>query len=471
VNEPQAKSGVEERIANQRRSARRFPWTKAEDALLGKVTDRELAEKLNRTLGGVRDRRKFLGKPAVGRAPQPFCMEREPRDGYARLFAIKSNQELRAILGWSYKRIHTRRRQLAGGKIRRQQPEWTLEEDRLLGTKPDQVLARKFGRHLSAVRHRRGKKRIKVQKRWRPEDDRVLGTRTDQEIALLLGRTVSNVAWRRNKLGIPPKTKPRPWTPEEEALLGSQPDEGLALKFDRTVVAVASHRAQLGRPKPDVAFKVVKVIAPGVRGRQDAQTANVKRGAAYCTWTAAEDSLLGELTDAEVARKLGYLLTRVRRRRRLLGLSNPNPNHRHWTKQEIALLGTAPDREVAQLVNRSFENVRCNRLALRIPFRNPRYEIWKSEELELLGKLPDEQVASRTGHSLTSVRHARTKRHILSVRRATPEWQAGEEVLLGTAPDAEIAMRLNRTAAAVRFRRFKKGIPPWLKAENAATPA
>jgi hypothetical protein len=72
---------------------------------------------------------------------------------------------------------------------------------------------------------------------------------------------------------------------------------------------------------------------------------------------------------------------------------------------------------------------------------------------------------------LTSVRHARTKRHILSVRRATPEWQAGEEVLLGTAPDAEIAMRLNRTAAAVRFRRFKKGIPPWLKAENAATPA
>ena len=107
--------------------------------MLGNLTDREVAEKLNRTLGAVRDRRKFLGKPAVGHALQPFRMEREPRDCYARLFATTSNQELRAILGWSYKRIHTRRPQLAGGKVRKQQSEWTLEEERLLGTKPDQM--------------------------------------------------------------------------------------------------------------------------------------------------------------------------------------------------------------------------------------------------------------------------------------------------------------------------------------------
>ena len=80
--------------------------------MLGKLTDRDVAEKLNRTLSGVRDRRKFLGKHAIGHAPQSFRMEREPRDGHARLFAAKSNQELRAILGWSYQRIHTRRRQL-----------------------------------------------------------------------------------------------------------------------------------------------------------------------------------------------------------------------------------------------------------------------------------------------------------------------------------------------------------------------
>ena len=444
------------------RSARRFPWTKEEDALLGKLTDREVAEKLNRTLGGVRDRRKFLGKPAVGHAPQPFRMEREPRDRYARLFATKSNQELRAILGWSYNRIHTRRRQLAGGKVRKQQPEWTLEEDRLLGTKPDQVLARKFGRPVSAVRHRRGKKRIRLHlKPWRPADDRILGTRADREVALLLGRSLSNVAWRRRKLGIPPKAKPRPWTPEEEALLGSKPDDQLARAFGRTVVAVEARRIQLGRPKPDAAFKVVKVIASGARRGQAANTVNAKPGAVYCTWTAEEDALLGKFTDQEVARKLRYPVTRVRRRRRLLGLPSNNPNHRHWTKEEIALLGTGPDREVAQLVNRSLANVRYKRLALGIPFRNPRYEIWKPADLALLGKLPDGEVARRTGHSLTSVRHARTKRHILSVRRAVPDWRPEEEAMLGTAPDAEIAVRLKRTLAALRFRRSKKGIPAW----------
>jgi hypothetical protein len=458
---PKGKPRVEKRASNTSRSARRFPWTNEEDALLGKLTDGEVAEKLNRTLGGVRDRRKFLGKTAVSHSPQPFHMEREPRDGYARLFAAKSNQELRTMLGWSYKRIYTRRRQLAGGKVRRLQPEWTLEEDRLLGTKPDAVLAKMFGRSVKSVRARRGKKRIRLQKDWRPEDDRVLGTRTDHEIALLLGRSVTNVAWRRNKLGIPPKAKARPWTPEEESLLGLKPDQELARKFGRTVVAVEARRIQLDRPKPDAVFKVVKAKASGAQREQPANLVNVKSGAAYCTWTAAEDALLDKFTDEQVARKLGYRVTRVRRRRHLLGLPSNNPNHRHWTKEELALLGTRPDREIASLVNRSLENVRYKRLALEIPFHNPRYEIWKPDELALLGKFSDDEVARRTGHALTSVRHARTKRHILSVRRAAPDWRPDEEAMLGTAPDANIAVRLKRTLAAVRLRRSKKGIPAW----------
>lgn len=449
------------------RSARQFPWTKEEDALLGKLTDREVATQLNRTLEGVRDRRKFLGKPAAGHAAQPSRMEHEPRDHYARLFATKSNRELRAILGWSDKRIHTRRRQLAGGKFRKQQPEWTLEEDRLLGTKPDEVLARKFGRLVSAVRHRRWKKRIRVKRDWRPEDDKVLGTRTDQQVALLLGRSLSNVGWRRRKLGIPPKAKSRPWTPAEESLLGSQPDQELARTFGRTVFAVKARRIQLGRPKPDAAFKIVKVISAGVSRAQPANTVNVKPGASYCTWTAKEDALLGTFTDKEVARRLGYPVTRVRRRRHLLGIASNNPSRRLWTKAEIALLGTQPDREVAPLVNRTLGNVRFKRLALGIPFHNPRYEAWKPSELAFLGRLPDKEVARRTGHSLTSVRNARTKRHIFSVRRAAPDWQPGEEAMLGTAPDTDIAARLKRTLAAVKSRRFKKGIPAWHGARAA----
>ena len=449
------------------RSARQFPWTKDEDALLGKLTDREVAERLNRTLSGVRDRRKFLGKTALGHAPQRFRMERAPRDRYAHLFTVKSNRELRAILGWSYKRIYTRRRQLAAGTVRKVQPEWTLEEDSLLGTKPDHVMARKFGRPVSAVRHRRWKKRIRLKKDWRPEDDKVLGTRTDQEIALLLGRSVTNVAWRRNKLGIPPKARARPWTDEEKSLLGSKPDEELAQKFGRTVVAVGSRRIQLGRPKPDAAFKIIKVSTSGASRRQLANMVNAKPGAAYCTWSVEEDALLGKLTDEEVARKLGYPVRRVRRRRQLLGRRNPNPRHRHWTKEEVALLGTRPDREVAPLVKRTLNNVRAKRLELGIPFHNPHYEIWKPGELALLGKLPDEEIACRTGHSLSSVRQARNKRSILSVRRRAPDWRPEEEAMLGTGPDAAVAARLNRTLAAVRSRRSQKGIPVWHSSHGA----
>jgi hypothetical protein len=442
------------------RSARQFPWTKEEDALLGKMSDRAAAEKLNRKLICVRGRRHFLGKPALGHPPQPLFMEGEPRDKYFHLFATKSNRELRALLGWSYERVCKMRHQLAGGDGRKKHPDWTLEEDRLLGTEPDAVLARKFGRPVSTVRSRRRMKRIRLKKDWRPEDDKILGTRKDSEVALLLGRSTTNVNWRRQKLGIPPKAKPRPWTPEEEALLGSKPDKELALAFRRTEKAVEARRCQLGRPKPDAAFKVIRLASPD-GGDPQPGTPHAKPGARYCTWAAEEDALLGKFTDEEVARKLGYSLGRVRRRRQRLRLRSGNPKHRHWTTEEIALLGTSPDREVGKLVNRTLENVRCKRLEMGIPFHNSSYEIWKPDELALLGKLPDEEVARRTGHTLKSILNARGKRNILSVHRRATEWRPEEDALLGTASDKEIATRLNRTVGAVRLRRFIKGVAAW----------
>jgi hypothetical protein len=228
------------------RPVRQFPWTTEEDALLGKLTDREVTEKFNRTLDAVRSRRRFLARPAVGRAPQPFRMERESRDRYASLFSTKSDKELRAILGWSYARIRTWRRELSAHKLKKP-AEWTFEEDRLLGTQPDPVLARLFGRSVSAVRARRGKKHIRLRV-WRPEDDKILGTRTDREVALLLGRSMSNVAARRSQLGIPAKAKPRVWTPADIALIASKPVEEAARLLGRSSKAVRRKRRQLGLP-------------------------------------------------------------------------------------------------------------------------------------------------------------------------------------------------------------------------------
>lgn len=67
-------------------------------------------------------------------------------------------------------------------------------------------LARKFGRKVTAVRRRRVEKGIpdpdgKV-RRWTSEDDRILGTRPDEQIALLLGISVHAVRNRRRLLGL-----------------------------------------------------------------------------------------------------------------------------------------------------------------------------------------------------------------------------------------------------------------------------
>ncbi len=436
-----------------------FPWTKEEDQLVGKFTDREVAERLNRTRRAVTDRRRFLGRPGTEHPPQPLRMEREPRDGYARLFAAKSDQELRALLGWSYTRIHTRRRQLAAGKVRRAAPEWTVEEDRLLGTMPDRELARRLGRTVTAVTHRRSVKHVQIMKPWRPGDLKVLGTRSDEEIALLLGGPISTVRTKRWSLGTPPKAKFRPWTAAEEAALGTRPDEELARALGRRVKTVARRRQELGKSKPGGGVKWIKVAAQGVGTAGAVNTAKGKRG--WCTWKPEQDALLGRFTDAEVARKLGIKLPRVRRRRMLLGVPNNNPALRWWTPEELALLGTRPDSEVAPLVKRTLKNLREKRLREGIPPCNPHWHPWKPDELALLGQLSDEEVARRTGHPIGSVSRKRVGRGVPNPRRHKTGWRPEDEALLGTAPDREIAARLNRTFRAVINRRYALGIPRW----------
>src|SRR5271157_3589998 len=74
---------------------------------------------------------------------------------------------------------------------------WTKQQDVLLGTMPDERLARKLRRSVEAVRARRHAKRISFRRQWQPEEDKILGTRPDPDIAKLLGREVSVVALRR----------------------------------------------------------------------------------------------------------------------------------------------------------------------------------------------------------------------------------------------------------------------------------
>ena len=71
----------------------------------------------------------------------------------------------------------------------------------------DKKLARKLGKTVGSVQTRRWAKHIPTadpqRKRWRPEDDKLLGTRPDEQVALLLGTSVGAVQTRRQNFGIP----------------------------------------------------------------------------------------------------------------------------------------------------------------------------------------------------------------------------------------------------------------------------
>jgi len=86
---------------------------------------------------------------------------------------------------------------------------------------------------------------------WTAEEDRLLGTASDAIIAGQLGRSESSVQSRRLKLGIPwVNPARRNWTGDELQLLGTLPDAVLAEKFQRTEKAILSKRLALRIPKP-----------------------------------------------------------------------------------------------------------------------------------------------------------------------------------------------------------------------------
>src|SRR5947207_2686656 len=74
------------------------------------------------------------------------------------------------------------------------------------------------------TRSRQGKPSANPKYRpWTREEEALLGTATDPVIAARLGRQRATIAARRHKLGIKPAVfvPPNTWTAEEESLLGT----------------------------------------------------------------------------------------------------------------------------------------------------------------------------------------------------------------------------------------------------------
>ena len=271
------------------RSAWMFPWTKEEDELLGKFNDRELEAKFNRSAASIKSRRHQLGIPALNGKPQSLKLEMPVQ------LDSKSDKELRALLGWSVRKIHQQRRSFPRQRERKSRP-WSIEEDRLLGTKPDHTLAKMLVRSTAAVKQRRNLKRIwLVRLKWTSADDRLLGKRPDHEIAQLLGRKTWQITWRRRKRGIPNYYLVQRWSEKQLAMVGVMSDKEVARLSHHTVKAVARKRFLMGKPKPDPVMVY---------------------------WTADQDKLLGAMSDDEVAKRTGRSILAVRKRRRRLRIPN-----------------------------------------------------------------------------------------------------------------------------------------------------
>src|SRR5216110_712390 len=85
---------------------------------------------------------------------------------------------------------------------------WSEKEIKLLGTRPDEELARFLGRGINTVRYKRERLHIPVfdpaVRAWTRPELRLLGKATDEQVAKDIGRTRCAVQLKRHALGIPP---------------------------------------------------------------------------------------------------------------------------------------------------------------------------------------------------------------------------------------------------------------------------
>jgi len=166
---------------------------------------------------------------------------------------------------------------------------WTDEENELLGTASDRIIANRLGLSRHAVAEQR--RRLGISRRpepWTSDQIALLGTASDREVGRAIGRSESAVHRKREALGIS-STLVR-WTDAEIALLGTASDPQVGRKLGRHPAAVQSKREKLGRPP----------FTP--------------------RWTDEEISWLGTDTDAAVARALGRSVEAVKLRRQRLGI-------------------------------------------------------------------------------------------------------------------------------------------------------
>ena len=371
-----------------------------------------------------------------------------------KLLKAKSNPEIFRLMRQSHK-LHTprklRRALTYTGKAK--MPDWTIEEESLLGTMPDREAAKRLGRTVvAATLHRRrlGIPNWRGVKPWAAEELAILGTMPDRLAAQKLGRSRVAVMQKRTQLGIPNLIEGyHRWRPADDIMLGKRPDAEVAPGRYET----RSHAVEARR----YAFLKIYRRRPTPRFFQE--------------WTPDEDALLGAMSDAAVARRIKCSPMAVANRRNKLKI----PPHRlFWTPEDDALLKCLNDKEAARRLDRSIGAIKHRRQKLGLPPIEPAFVWWTPDEDKLLGTAPDGEIARRVGRTPDSVKNRRLslgirfskcgrpsakpvygRKRITNNRSPTdfpPQgkpWTVKEWEQLGKAPDSVLARRFRRTIQSV----------------------
>lgn len=186
-------------------------------------------------------------------------------------------------------------------------------------------------------------------------------------------------------------------------------------------------------------------------------------------WNPSTIALLGTMSDAALARKLGIDPKTVYKKRRKLGIAPSRPPSIRWTREMIQSLGRMPDGEVAKTYGINILTVFKKRAELGIRCyarKSKTWHYWTQKEIALLGKFTDAEVAEKTGILKASVTWKRNKLRIPPCttrrpKRLLSEWSLAEIAVLGRMTDAEAAATLNLAPSAVRKKRIALKIPPF----------
>lgn len=288
------------------RYLKQHEWTEDQIEQLGIKPDSEIAQQLDLAEKTVAHKRRSLGV-APYNSLSPSLKEQ-----LVESLGSESDAKLAAKLEISMYRVgHARKKLQIASHREKNQFKWQKQHIQLLGTMPDSAIAKQLGISIAAVQAKRKQfnitafnvhlaKKIPIHE-WTEQEIALLGTKPDQDLAKELGKGQTAVGNKRRKLGITSYeerqqdgTSFKKQLSEIQALLGKVSDNQIAEMFKVEVSRVAKLRKK--QKIPSFRSQVVPVL------------------------TAEQIKLIGTVYDRELAAIVGCNINAITKIRMQMGI-------------------------------------------------------------------------------------------------------------------------------------------------------